>query len=78
MRKLQIGIVFILIIVMTVIIAKFTYTAASLNHSEKRIVNAAQHDKFDITANMIAVVAFAITGSSQFTLRMLICLVQLF
>ena len=62
MHKLQIVIVVILIIVMTVVISKFTYTAPSLKQSENRIVNAAQHDKFDITANMIAVVAFAITG----------------
>lgn len=57
MYKLQIGIVVMLIIAMTVIL-KFTHTAPP----EKRIINAAQHDKFDITANMIAVVAFAITG----------------
>ena len=62
MNKLQIIIFVILLsVIMTITISKHT-AIKTLNHSEKKIVNAEKDDKLELAANMIAVVAFAFTG----------------
>lgn len=62
MNKLQIIIfIILLIVIMALSILKYK-EVPSLNHSEKQIANVAKDDKLELTANMIAVVAFAFTG----------------